>query len=414
MNKAPLSSIANIEMGQSPLGESCNAMYDGVPLLNGPAEFTDNFPIPVQYTTDPKRFSVVGDILFCVRGSTTGRMNWSDRRYAIGRGLAAINHKEGLLFNRFLKYLIQNHLNSLLNNSNGSTFPNLTYSLLSSFELYIPNKGDSLNISMFLNYIDKKIEINNKINAELEAMAKFIYDYWFMQFDFPDANGNPYKSSGGKMVYNKTLKREIPDRWEVKELGKLIEFERGISYKSKEIKEGGASMINLNSFNLSGKYKHTGLKYFSGSYKENKICSAGDLVIAITDVTRNADIIGRSFTIPDLFDGDILISCDVAKVVPSDRINKRFLEQLFNSVHYHDYIKHFASGTLVLHLNLDGVKWCKIPLPPVELLNKYSLLKQNFDEKISQSIKENIKLSNLRDWLVPLLMNGQVTVKDSA
>jgi type I restriction enzyme, S subunit len=311
----------------------------------------------------------------------------------------------------YIYYLLK-HL-KLGDKKSGSGVPTMNRNHLHSLKVLAHKNYDSQrSVGKVLLDLDKKIELNNKINTELEVMAKLIYDYWFVQFDFPDVNGKPYKSSGGKMVYNETLKREIPNGWEVKELGELIEFERGISYKTKEIIKDGVPMINLNSFHLSGRYKHTGLKYFSGSNMENKICSTGDLVVAITDVTRDADIIGKSFTIPDLFDGGILISCDVAKVVSSDKLNKQFLEQLFNSKHYHNYIKYFASGTLVLHLNLDGVKWFKIPLPPVELLNKYSSLKQSFDEKITLSIRKNIKLSNLRDWLLPLLMNGQVSVKD--
>ncbi|MBL7897692.1 MAG: restriction endonuclease subunit S, partial [Crocinitomicaceae bacterium] len=200
MEKVKLSDISEIIMGQSPDGSTCSVETNGVPLLNGPAEFTDSFPIPVQYTTDPKKFSKEGSILFCVRGSTTGRMNWSDRKYAIGRGLAAISHKKGIEYNFFLRYLIQCKLDSLLKLTGGSTFPNLTSDLLASFEVSVPNNNDQRLISNFLGKIESKINVNNKINAELEAMAKTIYDYWFVQFDFPNSKGKPYKSSGGKMV----------------------------------------------------------------------------------------------------------------------------------------------------------------------------------------------------------------------
>lgn len=310
----------------------------------------------------------------------------------------------------FVYYLLKLLDFSALNS--GSAQPSLNRNFLYPVKIKVPKPVMQTQIGALLSNLDKKIELNNRINTELEGMAKLIYDYWFVQFDFPDANGKPYKSSGGEMVYNEELKREIPVGWDVSELGELISFERGISYKSKEISGEGTPMINLNSFDLTGKYKSKGLKYFTGSYSEKKIVSTGDLVIAITDVTRNADIIGKAFTIPDLFDDDILISCDVAKIVQLDLIDKQFLESLFNSNHYHNYIKYFASGTLVLHLNLDGVNWCKIPLPPKELLNRYSKFRQQIDKKLTLVIKENKKLYELRDWLLPMLMNGQVTVKD--
>lgn len=311
----------------------------------------------------------------------------------------------------YVYYFLKTQYNELRNLSSGVR-KNLNSNDIKNFEIRLPSElNTQKKIAKVLANLDDKIELNNKINVELEAIAKLIYDYWFVQFDFPDVNGRPYKSSDGKMVYNEELKREIPDGWDVKQLHELLSFERGISYKSKEITEKGVPMINLNSFNLSGQYKSKGIKYFSGAYKENKVVSSGDLVIAITDVTRNADIIGKAFTIPDLFDEDILISCDVAKVVPSNSLNVQFLEPLFNSEQYHSYIKHFASGTLVLHLNLDGVNWCKIPLPPIEVLNKYSELRTDIDKKLTLAIKENKKLTELRDWLLPMLMNGQVTVK---
>jgi len=313
----------------------------------------------------------------------------------------------------FMFYLMKTNESYIKKFANGTTTLTITKDSVKGLNFKVPPKSTQDNIAKTLSDIDKKIELNNKINAELESMAKLIYDYWFVQFDFPDANDKPYKSSGGKMVYNEALKREIPEGWEVRDLGDLIKVERGISYKSSEITENGTPMINLNSFSLTGKYKSAGLKYFSGTYRQNKVVAAGDLVIAITDVTRNADIIGKAFTIPALFGKDILISCDVAKIVPSKLINNQFLEPLFNSRHYHNYIKHFASGTLVLHLNLDGLMWCKIPLPPKKLLDRYSEFRQNIDRKITLSIKENQKLSELRDWLLPMLMNGQVTVKDS-
>ena len=98
-----LSEVAMIIMGQSPQGETCNVNGKGLPLLNGPTEFGIKSPTPIQFTIDPKKKCQIGDVLFCVRGSTTGRMNWADKVYAIGRGLAAIRHKEGSEYQHFIK-----------------------------------------------------------------------------------------------------------------------------------------------------------------------------------------------------------------------------------------------------------------------------------------------------------------------
>ncbi|NGZ90739.1 restriction endonuclease subunit S [Psychroflexus maritimus] len=294
---------------------------------------------------------------------------------------------------------------------------------LKNFELPFPDVNYQKQIAKVLSDLDAKIEVNNQINAKLEAMAKSLYEYWFVQFDFPSPptpeggaiQGKPYKSSGGKMVYNDELKREIPEGWEVKSLGDVLDFQRGISYRSSEIKDKeGVPLINLNSFNLDGRYKNKGLKKYSGKYNKSKIVKANDLIIAITDVTRNADIIGKSFFVPEIFDDrDLLISCDTAKVEVNNQDLLYFLNFFFNSKPYHEYIKHFASGTLVLHLNLKGVEWCKIALPDDKLLFQFTNKIKPILKRIDNTILENQKLADLRDWLLPMLMNGQVSVGDA-
>lgn len=310
----------------------------------------------------------------------------------------------------YVYYALKLELKRLREKSQGSQTKFLTMPILTSILINDIEYDDQVTVSSILSRIDKKIELNNKINVELEAIAKLIYDYWFVQFDFPDENGKPYKSSGGKMIYNEDLKREIPQGWEVIELGNLVNFQKGISYSSKDIGLSGTPMINLDSFYLDGSYKKEGIKYFNGAVNPDRLCKKGDLVIAVTDVTRNAKIIGKGFSIPDLFVGDVLISMDVTKVELSDRLTKEFTLQLFNSENYHNYIKYFATGTLVLHLDLNGIRWSKIALPPLMLQKKYSEINRSAQLKFTNSMKENQILIELRDWLLPMLMNGQVTV----
>lgn len=137
---APFSDIADVIMGQSPEGDDCNNAGCGDPLLNGPTEFGFYSPTPVQWTTNGKKYCVAGDLLFCVRGSTTGRMNWANQSYAIGRGLAAIRHKKDSNFNWFIKAMVDNSLNDLLAAATGSTFPNIGKELLNGFYVIIPDE----------------------------------------------------------------------------------------------------------------------------------------------------------------------------------------------------------------------------------------------------------------------------------
>lgn len=314
---------------------------------------------------------------------------------------------------KWLYYFLQSphaitHIKRYLN---GAVQKFLPLGALRNFPIFEFNKNSKI-ITKVLSDLDTKIELNNRINRELEAMAKTLYDYWFVQFDFPNEQGKPYKSSGGKMLYNAVLKREIPEGWEVKLLGSEIEIQRGISYTSKEINGEGIPMINLNSFNLDGTYKPDGVKSYSGKYSEKNILKSGDLLIAATDVTRNADIIGRAILVPDYYSEDLVFSMDIAKIISSN-IPSSFLMMLFNSSHYHNYIKWYATGTLVLHLNLDGVSRYKTEIPSNNLLKMFDKFYLPIADRIYMTTKQNQQLSELRDWLLPMLMNGQVTVKEA-
>ncbi len=142
------------------------------------------------------------------------------------------------LFN-FLKLLDLSKLNT------GTGVPSMTFDSYYNLDIDLPELLIQLKIAAVLSALDAKIELNNRINAELEKMAKTLYDFWFVQFDFPDANGKPYKSSGGKMVWNEELKREIPAGWEVLQLSNKLTFEKGIEPGSAQYKEKKESINHI-------------------------------------------------------------------------------------------------------------------------------------------------------------------------
>ncbi len=347
-----------------------------------------------------------------------------DGRFLHNQRIGLVTVDEQLLDKAFAYYLFNTKGvgKQLRASSSGSkvkhTSPERIYDVLAP----IPELEKQKRIASVLSSLDAKITLNQRINAELEAMAKLLYDYWFVQFDFPMSaaqakrlgkpklEGKPYKSSGGPMVYNAELKREVPEGWDVDTLGNHLTIERGISYSSPDIAARGTPMINLDSFTLEGRYKVGGVKYFNGTVKPGKHLQPGDLMIAATDVTRNAHIIGKSFLLPNIFEGPVVASTDIAKVVVGPKLNKYVLHMLFNSDYYHRYIKGFANGTLVLHLDVKGVNWFKMPIPPLDLQLAYQVQKEPIEKKIAQTMLENQELASLRDWLLPLLMNGQVVV----
>ena len=280
--------------------------------------------------------------------------------------------------------------------------------------VWIPDYAEQEKIGKLLSALDDKIALNRRMNAKLEQMAKRLYDHWFVQFDFPNADGKPYKASGGKMEYNEVLKREIPAGWEVKKLGTLFTTNRGVSYSTKTITgDKGIPMINLASFSPDGSYKIDGIKIYTGEYTNEKVLKPFDLVMCNTQQTAidfSKDIIGKALLVPDIFEGDITSSHHVNTLNVHDEKLKFYLYRLFNTDYFHAYISHFASGTNIMGLDFAGVENYTATIPSDEILSKFADFMLNIEKKKSEIIRENTKLIVLRDRLLPLLMNGQVDV----
>ena len=180
-----LAEFAVITMGQSPPGNtvvSAAGVPQGLPLLNGPTEFGPHHPTPVQSTTTIPKRAYPGDVLLCVRGST-GRMNWADQEYAIGRGIAAIRHRANEALQPFVRAVIEFGIPGLLAEATGSVFSNVSSSQLGA--LPYPNLAETeqLAIAHILDTLDDKIELNRRMNETLETMARALFKSWFVDFD---------------------------------------------------------------------------------------------------------------------------------------------------------------------------------------------------------------------------------------
>ena len=274
----------------------------------------------------------------------------------------------------------------------------------------LPAMEEQKRIGQLLYSLDQKIALNRAINDNLEAMAKQLYDYWFVQFDFPNEEGKPYKSSGGKMVWNDKLKREIPEGWMVDKVSSLIEpVERGISYASADLLNYSAMpMINLACFSKNGDYRTGEMKYYSGVIPSNKYVQPMDMLIACTDMTQGADIIGRPILASHEFD-QYTFSTDLAALRPIS-IAKMYLYYTLRTPFYHKYIRPFASGTNVKHLNIAGVENYIVAVPTDIVQLKFERTIVPIKEKQSKILNEIAFLIKQRDELLPLLMNVQVSV----
>lgn len=313
---------------------------------------------------------------------------------------------------RYVMYYLQYLKPYLMKICGGGSSRNaLTKENLEALTIPIPNNAEK--IANVLSTIDLKIKNNNTIISELESMSKDIYDYWFVQFDFPDENGRPYKSSGGRMVWNEDLNREIPDGWKPTRFGDLVTVKRGISYSASNLVDAGLPMINLNSFTPSATYKTSGIKYYKGEVKDGGQVNAYDLLMCTTqqtDIDGKTDIIGKTMLIPDLFDSQMVYSMDLVRI-QTDELLKTVIVSETKTPWYNKYITGFATGTSILHLKLDGFLSYQIPLPKgTAILKHFNSLYMELERRKSIAMKENEELTSLRDWLLPMLMNGQVKV----
>ena len=254
--KTKLENVAFILQGQSPESQYYSAS-DGFPFLQGNRTFGNLYPTFDTYTTKVTKIAEKGDVLMSVR-APVGALNFAPCDLCIGRGLASLRAKNGN--NNFIYYALKYNIENLIKQGSATTFDSVNKDIINNFELIIPESPNTQKkIAAVLSALDAKIELNNKINAELEAIAKTIYDYWFVQFDFPfdfaqgkpDKKGKPYKSSGGKMVYNEELKREIPEGWEVGRLLDIANFINGLACQKHrpKINEASYRVIKIKEMN---------------------------------------------------------------------------------------------------------------------------------------------------------------------
>jgi len=302
----------------------------------------------------------------------------------------------------------KNFKEMMVNISVGATMPSLNTTLMDNLPLHVPDVRTQEKIAAVLSSLDSKIELNNRINAELEAMAKTIYDYWFVQFDFPDKNGKPYKSNGGKMVWNAELKREIPEGWEVQKLSHFGEFRNGINYDPSLPGDTEAKIINVRNISCSTLFvSQYGLDTISLKKKnvDNYLVTDKDIIIARSGIP-GATRMMLEFAENTIYCGFII------RFQVNSIINKNYLFYFLKDMERNTTAK--SGGTIMSNVNQDTLNRMSVIEPSKHLIIKFNEFITPIFSKINAIIQENQQLSNLRDWLLPMLMNGQVTVNDKA
>lgn len=329
---------------------------------------------------------------------------------------------KGTLRTDYLRYLIADErFTSYVKKVNtGSGVPHISGDQIKDFPVFLPPPETQQKIAAVLSALDAKIELNNRINEELEGSAKLLYDYWFVQFDFPISasqaadmrdptlEGKPYRQSGGKMTYNKILKREIPEGWEngnLEFLGRVVGGSTPSTEKPEFFSKDGTPWItpkDLSDNNGKRFINHgatdvteAGIKAASlkilpaGTVLLSSRAPIGYLAIARNPVTTNQGF--KSF-------------------IPSEGFSTDYV--YFTLDHSMNLIKANASGSTFKEISGGTLKLVRVHLPPPELVSSFTAKASVLSNQQSILEQQNQHLTELRDWLLPMLMNGQITVQD--
>lgn len=349
------------------------------------------------------------DIILTTRG-TVGNVSFYDSsiphnniRINSGMVLVRTDIEEYLPYFLYLFFRSELFKKQCLTNGSGSAQPQLPISAIKNISIPKVHVELQKKIVDVIQHIDHKIALNNKINIELEAMAKLIYNYWFVQFDFPDVNGKPYKSSGGKMVYNEDLNRETPNGWVVCKVGEALNTDLGgtPSTKVKEYWTGDIPWLNsgeIANFPIIEAEEHINSNAIKNS--ATSLMPKGTCALSITRHLR-----------PTILAVDACANQSVVGIYENEEFKSSFIyPYLVNEI---PRLMSLRTGAQQPHINKGIVDASPITLPPKSCLNAYYEKVNSIYDQINNLAFQNKELTELRDWLLPMLMNGQVTVKDA-
>ena len=285
--------------------------------------------------------------------------------------------------------------------SKGTKMPRGDKTQIMEFKIPVFDPKTQQSIAAVLSALDKKIALNKQINARLEEMAKTLYDYWFVQFDFPDADGKPYKSSGGEMVFDETLKREIPKGWEVKSLKDVL-VNCSDNIKSEDL-TSNMPYTPIDSLPMR-KMTFSDFQKIENARTSLIRYSLNDILIGAMRVYFHRVCIAP-------FDGITRSTTIVLK--PKKQNHLPFLYQLCNEEKTINFASKVSIGTQQPYVNwVNGLAEYKFAMPNLELIERYSIKIMPLIKSVITREKQNHQLTQLRDFLLPMLMNGQVSVEE--
>ena len=411
--KLKIKDISTVKNGSTP-STSNSEFYDGDIIWITPRDLSNQnnrYIVKGERTITKEGFDSCsaamlpkGTILLSSR-APIGLLSIAGIELCTNQGFKNIIPDKSKIDSEYLYYYLKTKISDIGKLGSGTTFKEVSKNSIENFQVIIPTDVKYQHkIAAVLSLLDSKIEFNNRINYELETMAKTLYDYWFVQFDFPNSEGKPYKTSGGKMVWNEELKREIPEGWKVYKVVELLYTSLGgtPSTSVNEYWENG----NINWLN-SGEIANfpivnSELKVTEAAIRNSaaELLPAGSVMLSITRHLR-----------PSVLAIDACANQSVVGIKENGDIRYFYLyPYLKNEI---PRLNAMRSGAQQPHINKEIVDESLIVIPYISsnILKEYNSKVGPFYELIINNALQNQQLASLRDWLLPMLMNGQVKVE---
>jgi type I restriction enzyme S subunit len=367
------------------------------------------------------------DILFTIAG-TIGRAalvpSWLLPANT-NQAVAIVRPKRGVIDPRFLFYVLRDEkrVKHAQTRVVQSVQANFSLGELSSLEIPLPPLAEQKAIAAVLGALDDKIELNRRMNATLEAMARALFQSWFVDFDpvrakldgRPPAALDPATAALFPDSFQDSPIGPVPRGWKVERFDAHITADRGLSYKGEGLRDDriGLPMHNLNSIYEGGGYKHDGIKHYEGEYREKHLVEPGDMIVTNTEQGFNHLLIGHAAIVPKCFGPKGIFSHHIYRVrfKPSSPFNPHYVVELFNNRRWHYWISGFSNGTTINMLPIDALEMPMLVVPPKDLVAKFTAIAQAAHDQIEDNIQQSRTLVTLRDTLLPKLLSGELSVQ---
>lgn len=345
----------------------------------------------------------------------------------VNQHVAIIRPEPKALDARFLRYVLVSHeyqSRLLALASAGATRPALTKSMIEELEVPSPPIAEQRRIAAILGSLDDKIEVNRRMNATLEAMARTLFQSWFVDFDPVRAKLDGRQRTGMDAAtaalfpdaFQDSPIGPVPKGWKVERFDAHIKADRGLSYKGEGLRDdrSGLPMHNLNSVYEGGGYKHEGLKYYAGEYREKHLLEPGDMIVTNTEQGFDHLLIGHAAIVPRCYGPRGLFSHHIYRVShkPTSPFSSHYLVELFNNHRWHYWISGFSNGTTINMLPIDALEMPMLVVPPVELVEKFTALAKAVHTQTEANRTQSRTLATVRDTLLPKLLSGDLSVAD--